>query len=268
MPAFSAVGSRTALGYSSRVRFYYHVFSAPAPLGLLFLAATDRGLRHVEYLERRSIKRVIAARSVNDPGAEWQASLLALKDVTDQLHAYLHGQRRGFELPLDPAGSEFQLAVWRALGQIPYGETRSYGEVARTIGQPRASRAVGLANHQNPLAIVVPCHRVIGADGSMVGYGGGVPRKRWLLEHEARFGSAMVRPGEITEIIPLPGIKAGAARAVAATRSTTSPRPAARPAPRGLPAKPASPTRRRTRTKAAVATVGRGATGAAGRRRT
>jgi methylated-DNA-[protein]-cysteine S-methyltransferase len=249
------------------VRFYYHVFSAPAPLGLLFLAATDRGLRHVEYLERRSIKRVIAARSANIPGAEWHASLLALRNVTDQLHAYLHGQRKGFDLPLDPVGSEFQLAVWKALAAIPYGETRSYGEIAKAVGQPRASRAVGLANNQNPLAIVVPCHRVIGSDGSMVGYGGGIARKRWLLDHEERFGSATVRSGEITEIIPGPAPPAPV-RAVAATRSTPLPRAATpRGAVRPTPARKAAGAARRPR-RARTAVAERKGTGSPARRKT
>ena len=250
------------------MRFYYHVFSAPAPLGLLFLAATDRGLRHVEFLERRSIKRVISARSVNDPGAEWQASLLALKGVADQLQAYLNGQLRSFDLALDPAGSPFQLAVWRALAAIPYGETRSYGDIAKTIGQPRASRAVGLAANQNPIAILVPCHRVIGADGGLTGYGGGLPRKKWLLEHEARFRSATVRPGEITEMIPIPGMEAGT-RAAARSRPTLSPRATAGRAPAGgaTAKKPATPAPRRSRAKAAAAPVGRGASRSPGRRR-
>ena len=83
-------------------------------------------------------------------------------------------------------GSDFRVRVWKALATIPFGETRAYGQIAKAIGQPKASRAVGLANNQNPIAIVVPCHRVIGADGSLTGYGGGLPKKRWLLDHESR----------------------------------------------------------------------------------
>jgi O-6-methylguanine DNA methyltransferase len=102
-----------------------------------------------------------------------------------------------FTLPLDPVGSEFQIQVWRGLQLIPYGETRSYGELARAIGQPRASRAVGLANHENSIAIVIPCHRVIGAGGALVGYGGGVARKKWLLDHETRFAHPVGRTGDL-----------------------------------------------------------------------
>jgi methylated-DNA-[protein]-cysteine S-methyltransferase len=102
-----------------------------------------------------------------------------------QLTAYFAGERRSFDLPLAPAGTTFQLAVWEALRQIPYGTTVSYGELARRLGSPAASRAVGLANGRNPIAIVVPCHRVIGADGSLTGFGGGMAAKRTLLDLEA-----------------------------------------------------------------------------------
>lgn len=107
-----------------------------------------------------------------------------------QLTAYFAGERTTFDLPLAPAGTPFQRKVWQALCEIPYGETISYGELARRIGQPTAARAVGLANGSNPLPIVVPCHRVIGADGSLTGFGGGIERKRWLLAHERRFAKA------------------------------------------------------------------------------
>lgn len=105
--------------------------------------------------------------------------------VTAQLDEYFAGDREDFDLELEPEGSEFQLRVWTALRAIPYGSTTSYGEVARRIGQPSASRAVGLANGKNPIAIIVPCHRVIGADGSLTGYGGGLDRKRFLLALES-----------------------------------------------------------------------------------
>jgi len=101
-----------------------------------------------------------------------------------QLQEYFTGRRREFDLPLAPAGSDFQMRVWQALRQIPYGETRSYGEVARAIGWEKAARAVGAANGANPIAIVIPCHRVIQADGSLGGYGGGTELKRYLLELE------------------------------------------------------------------------------------
>ena len=101
-----------------------------------------------------------------------------------QLAEYFAGVRRAFELPLAPEGTEFQRSVWNALLAIPYGHTRSYGDVASAIGRPAASRAVGAANGRNPIAIIVPCHRVIGSDGTLTGYGGGMPRKRWLLDLE------------------------------------------------------------------------------------
>jgi methylated-DNA-[protein]-cysteine S-methyltransferase len=104
--------------------------------------------------------------------------------VREQLAAYFEGALREFSLDLAPNGTPFQQAVWREVARIPFGQTVSYGEVARRLGKPEASRAVGLANGANPIAIVIPCHRVIGADGSLAGYGGGLERKRWLLRHE------------------------------------------------------------------------------------
>ncbi len=104
--------------------------------------------------------------------------------VVDQLKEYFAGSRRDFDLGLDLEGTPFQQNVWRALLDIPYGETRSYGEIARAIGKPRAARAVGMANHNNPVSIVVPCHRVIGHDGRLVGYGGGLDIKTALLNLE------------------------------------------------------------------------------------
>jgi O-6-methylguanine DNA methyltransferase len=167
------------------MRLEYHVMSSP--VGLLFVAKGPRGLRHLEYMGRKSIKRMIAGHAAQYPTAEWTPSLLKLKSVIEQLEAYFVGSIAQFEVTLDLEGSPFQLAVWRSLLEIPFSETRSYGDIAKIIGQPRSARAVGLANNQNPVAIIVPCHRVIGANGALTGYGGGLPRKRWLLEHEARF---------------------------------------------------------------------------------
>ncbi len=115
---------------------------------------------------------------------DWDRNDAAFDDVGSQLDEYFAGDRRSFDLTLDPVGSVFQTKVWGALAGIPYGETTSYGRVAATIGSPSSSRAVGLANGQNPISIVVPCHRVVGADGSLTGYGGGLEAKRWLLAHE------------------------------------------------------------------------------------
>lgn len=106
-------------------------------------------------------------------------------DALSQLADYFAGRRTDFDLNLAPRGTEFQRAVWQALLEIPYGQTRSYGQIAAAIGRPGAARAVGGANNRNPIAVIVPCHRVIGASGALVGYGGGLPRKTWLLDHEA-----------------------------------------------------------------------------------
>lgn len=108
-----------------------------------------------------------------------------LDEAARQLTEYFASERTEFDLPLRPIGTEFQRRVWQALRDIPFGQTWSYGELAEHIGSPTASRAVGLANGRNPISIVIPCHRVIGANGSMTGYGGGIERKRWLLSHES-----------------------------------------------------------------------------------
>jgi methylated-DNA-[protein]-cysteine S-methyltransferase len=113
-----------------------------------------------------------------------------------QLAEYFAGERRDFDLPLAPRGTVFQRDVWSALARIPYGVTCSYGDLAREVGRPSASRAVGAANGRNPIAIILPCHRVIGASGALTGYGGGLPLKRWLLDHER----ARVQPA-------LPGLR-------------------------------------------------------------
>ena len=107
-----------------------------------------------------------------------------LEEAARQLRAYFAGQRQAFSLPLGPRGTAFQLQVWQALQTIPYGEVRTYGEIARAIGKPKACRAVGMANHKNPISIIVPCHRVVGADGSLTGYGGGLAAKEFLLALE------------------------------------------------------------------------------------
>jgi methylated-DNA-[protein]-cysteine S-methyltransferase len=123
-------------------------------------------------------------RSTAAPQSGWAADERPFAELRRQLDAYFTGELRDFDLDLAPSGTPFQLQVWRALCAIPYGETASYGEVAAAVGQPGAARAVGGANNRNPIAIVVPCHRVIGAGGSLTGYGGGLDRKQWLLELE------------------------------------------------------------------------------------
>ena len=121
-----------------------------------------------------------------------EADRRLLDEASAQLETYFAGERKQFDLPLAMAGTPFQQRVWRELCEIPYGETISYGELARRVGKPGSARAVGLANGRNPVAIIVPCHRVIGSNGKLTGYGGGLDRKAWLLDHEAGHG-----PGQL-----------------------------------------------------------------------
>ncbi len=122
------------------------------------------------------------------PGADWERDDEAFAELRRQLGEYFTGARREFDLPLAPRGSEFQVRVWDALREIPYGETESYGELAERIGHPGSARAVGAANGRNPIAVVVPCHRVIGSSGQLTGYAGGLERKRLLLDIESPIG--------------------------------------------------------------------------------
>ncbi len=118
--------------------------------------------------------------------AEGQEAPTSPTEVANQLDRYFRGESDAFAVEVEPAGTEFQRAVWSQLVKIPFGETRSYGQIANSLGNPGAVRAVGAANGANPIAIVVPCHRVIGASGALTGFGGGLDRKAWLLEHEAK----------------------------------------------------------------------------------
>ena len=152
-----------------------------SPVGRLTLVGEGDDLVGLHFDGDPSAARAESG-SVRDDGR--------LRPALAQLGEYFAGERTQFDLSLAPQGTAFQQSVWRALGRIPYGETASYGEIARAIGRPTASRAIGGANHRNPIAIIIPCHRVIGADGSMTGYGGGLDRKQLLLELEARLGRA------------------------------------------------------------------------------
>ena len=148
----------------------------PSPLGDLLAVRNAGGLCGL-YLPTG--KRPMSVRP------EWERDDTAFDDVRAQLDEYFAGRRTTFDLQLNAAGTAFQKKVWGALAEIPYGETASYGQTAAAIGVPDAARAVGLANGQNPISIIVPCHRVIGANGSLTGYGGGLDAKKWLLSHEA-----------------------------------------------------------------------------------
>ncbi len=147
-----------------------------SPIGELLLVGDGRALSGL-YMQQGERP----AKSTDG----WQHDPAAFADVTAQLREYFAGERTAFDLPLALHGTPFQRRVWRALQDIPYGQTISYGELARRIDQPSAARAVGLANGSNPVSVIVPCHRVIGANGTLTGYGGGIERKRTLLDLEA-----------------------------------------------------------------------------------
>ena len=155
--------------------------SIASPVGVLSLSASPRGLTGVQF-ENDIVERFVVADSFSAKEREQAARYLEI--VEAQLGEYFARQRTVFALKLDLLGTPFQLDVWKSLARIPYGETTSYGKQAKWVGRPAAVRAVGGANGRNPVAIVLPCHRVVGANGSLTGFGGGVERKIWLLEHE------------------------------------------------------------------------------------
>jgi methylated-DNA-[protein]-cysteine S-methyltransferase len=148
-----------------------------SPVGPLRLFASGQSLRQIDFM---------AGRNPALPDASWREDRALFGNIIRQLEAYFAGELESFDLPLHPKGTAFQVRVWRQLCEIPYGETISYGELARRIGNPNASRAVGLANGANPIPIVIPCHRVIGTSGKLVGYGGGLEVKEKLLALETR----------------------------------------------------------------------------------
>ena len=155
------------------------------PIGPLTLVASDAGLHEIHFPSGRRPPGARPREHVrNASPAEPDHPVLAATVV--QLREYFAGARRDFDLPLAPRGTPFQLAAWRALCQIPFATTVSYGEQARRLGDRNKTRAVGAANGRNPIPIVIPCHRVVGADGRLVGFGGGLETKAWLLDHERR----------------------------------------------------------------------------------
>lgn len=148
-----------------------------SPIGGLLLAGDENGLRLVHFASGRRPK---------SPEQGWIEDRAPFQEVIRQLQSYFEGKRKEFDLPLVLDGTDFQLLVWRHLQKIPYGETVSYGQLAKRIGKPDASRAVGLANGSNPIPIIIPCHRVIGSNGDLTGFGGGIPLKKKLLALESR----------------------------------------------------------------------------------
>jgi methylated-DNA-[protein]-cysteine S-methyltransferase len=146
------------------------------PIGTLLIAGDERAIHRIEFPQDGTAGK---------PEAGWTESARGpVGDAVRQLREYFSGKRTDFDLPLEPQGTPFQRGVWKRLEEIPYGETISYGELAKRVGNPKASRAVGAANGQNPIPIVIPCHRVIGANGKLTGFGGGLPTKEKLLELE------------------------------------------------------------------------------------
>jgi methylated-DNA-[protein]-cysteine S-methyltransferase len=152
----------------------YDYFETGA-IGTLTLAADEVGLRYIDFATSRTPLRI---------HADWRHDPDGFDETKAQLEAYFRGERQDFDLPLAPAGTAFQIAVWQALRKIPYGSVTTYRRVAEQVGNPRAVRAVGAANGKNPLPIVIPCHRVIGSDGTLTGFGGGLAIKRHLIELE------------------------------------------------------------------------------------
>ncbi len=148
------------------------IIYVPSPIGCLRVSGNEKGISEVEFCEK--------------PGLEPKEIPACLQLAGQQLEEYFQGRRLEFDLPLDLQGTVFQKEVWAALREVPCGRTASYGDIARAIGRPKSSRAVGGANHRNPVAIIVPCHRIIGNDGRLTGYGGGLWRKQWLLDHEKK----------------------------------------------------------------------------------
>ena len=146
------------------------------PVGRILVAADEDGLKYVQFREDDSVAKLVQE--------DWVRDDKALKSVVQQLHSYFAGKLSQFDVSLAPEGTAFQKKVWKALCKVKFGATASYGDIAKSIGNPAACRAVGLANGRNPIAIIIPCHRIIGTNGKLVGYGGGLDRKKTLLSLE------------------------------------------------------------------------------------
>ena len=180
-----------------------HSTTFTSPVGPLFVAASERGLVALEFDARlpgqqtirpnpRDLRQETRHATRREKGAvQFEESAALLRPYVRELEEYFAGTRREFTFQIDLRGTDFQLACWRALLAIPYGETRTYADIARAVGRPQGFRAVGMANNRNPVAIVVPCHRVIASDGTLCGYGGGLDIKRKLLELEGALSGTL-----------------------------------------------------------------------------
>lgn len=176
----------------------------PSPIGPLTLCSSEQGLCGIEFGTDRDVFPALEKRARQ----YWEAERLLpdeddgfLQETAGELEEYFGGRRRDFRIPLDLRGTPFQIRVWEALARIPFGEVRSYKQVAEAVGSPKAVRAVGGANNKNPVPLIIPCHRVIGAGGDMVGYGGGLEIKRFLLEHEGFLSKKSEHDNLMTNIL-------------------------------------------------------------------
>jgi methylated-DNA-[protein]-cysteine S-methyltransferase len=163
---------------------YYAIVESP--VGTVYVGGSEAGIHRIDFVGDASEETRFLDRLERDSRSMPEEDPRAAREGVEQLRAYFAGERFEFDLALAARGTAFQLLVWQALREIPYGATTSYGSIAKAIGRPSGPRAVGMANGRNPIAIVVPCHRVIGSSGALTGYGGGLHRKEWLLALEAR----------------------------------------------------------------------------------
>jgi O-6-methylguanine DNA methyltransferase len=191
----SAGGRQKPVGSREGIMETLHSITVISDVGPLFLAASEAGLVALEFDARSPGQQTIRPNPrdlrTEGKGVRFEETSTAMRRYVSELEEYFAGVRRDFSFPLDLRGTEFQLACWRALVAIPYGQTRTYGDIARAVGRPQGFRAVGMANNRNPVAIVVPCHRVIASDGTLCGYGGGLDIKRKLLELEGALSGTL-----------------------------------------------------------------------------
>lgn len=170
-----------------------------SPVGTVYVGGSAEGVHRIEFGRTAEEGARFLERLERDSGSVPVEDAAAAREAVEELRAYFAGERSEFEVPLAPKGTPFQQAVWQALLEIPYGTRATYGAIARRIGKPSGPRAVGMATGRNPISVIVPCHRVVGANGTLTGYGGGLDRKEWLLALEA--GSAVgARRAEVTSV--------------------------------------------------------------------